>query len=48
MTSGRGKLLNKVYATADVTPDELQPDDLAKLAQGNDLAYNAAIAYLSK
>ena len=48
VTSGRGKLLNKVYATADVTPDELQPDDLAKLVQGNDLAYNAAIAYLSK
>ncbi len=48
VTSGRGKLLNKQYATEDVTPDQNVKDDLAALAQGNDLALNAAITYLDQ
>ena len=48
VTSGRGKLLNGQYASEDVTPDETQPDDLGALAQGNDLALNAAFGYLDK
>lgn len=46
VTAGRGRLLNGRYAQEQVKPDDAQSDDLARLAQGEDLALNAARAYL--
>ncbi len=48
VTLGRSRQLNGAYNPEDILPDNVQPDDLAKLAAGNDLALNAAFAYLDK
>jgi carboxyl-terminal processing protease len=46
VTAGRVRNRNGAYFTETVKPDIAQPDDLAQLLQGNDLAMNAAIQTL--